>query len=63
MRTDSRDDQGRPNCDECRFQLRGSSFPNESPCAKGKSALFTCCVTNCPDFKRKEKERCSSETT
>ena len=61
--TDSRDDQGRPNCDACRFANTAMRFPNEFPCKMGRSVVFTLSVHDCPDFKKKEKEKCSSETT
>ena len=52
--TDSRDDQGRPNCDECRFANTAMRFPNEFPCKMGHSVFFTCCVTECGDFRPKD---------
>jgi hypothetical protein len=55
--TDSRDDQGRPNCDACKFKRTGKSkaaYFGMDPCRKGHSVFFTCCVTECGDFKVKD---------
>ena len=52
----SRDDQGRPNCDACKFRRsgKGKAYFEMDPCRKGHSALFTCCVTECGDFRLKD---------
>lgn len=61
----SQDEQGRPNCEACKFKKTGKNkaYFNMDPCRKGHSVFFTCCVTDCSDFKQKGKEKCSSETT
>lgn len=53
----SQDEQGRPNCDACRFKRTGKSkaYFGMDPCRKGHSVFFTCCVTDCSDFKQKGK--------
>ena len=53
--TTSQDEEGRPNCDACRFKKTGKSkaYFNMDPCRKGHSVFFTVCTIECKDFKPK----------
>ena len=53
--TNSQDEQGRPNCDACKFKIPGKhlGYLGMDGCGKGHNVVFTLCVVECKDFKPK----------